>query len=347
MRSHGAIFCSGIVVSLGVASCDPGPQPGETNHREAGSYVLTLDPASGTATFATQQQAVYVEVPFGEDGNPGTNPPGTMQAVTTSALLPGDPGCPTDNCFTVQLTNFSGTDLTGVFMSIDAITPPTGRALVGSDGVPAGVTAPGGGRNFGNLTNGQTSAGLAFNISIPDLTPYTVRGRFWGDDGTVGGGSATRSYPGPTVSVDATTTDVGTVTFLAGDFPPGTTISDVNITIDFHKTDGTCAAPAGGNAFHNETGFSLVSAQGTVIPLSPPGTWSGGTDTPPVTVTFDQAAAAIPSGTPVDGTFLPNTGNLNDLNGESPVGNWTLRSTDTAGADPLCVLSYSITVETL
>jgi hypothetical protein len=155
------------------------------------------------------------------------------------------------------------------------------------------------------------------------------------------------SWNGPTVSIDATANfaiNVGSVTFNAAQFPAGALVSDVNIAINFLKTDGTCASPATGSAFHNETNFRLQGPTGVQVVLAPPGTWSGGTVTPPVTVTFDQQAAAVPSGIPVSGSFLPTPDTLNTFNGTNPTGVWILQAGDSAGGDPLCVNNYTITV---
>ena len=159
--------------------------------------------------------------------------------------------------------------------------------------------------------------------------------------------TASATYPGPMVSVDGTADygiNVGSAAFTAGTFNPNMTITNVTVTIDFLKTDGTCAAPAPGFAYHNETNFRIQGPSGTQVILAQPNTWSGGDATPPVTVVFDQSAASIPSGTPSSGTFRPSPGNLGDFNGQSPLGSWVLQAGDTAGADPLCVYSWSVTV---
>jgi len=73
-------------------------------------------------------------------------------------------------------------------------------------------------------------------------------------------------------------------------------------------------------------------------------TWSGQTDIGDVTTVFKQSAGSIPSGTPVSGDFKPNNGNLDSYVGDDPVGDWTISAGDDAGADPLCVHSYSISI---
>jgi hypothetical protein len=153
------------------------------------------------------------------------------------------------------------------------------------------------------------------------------------------------TYPGPTVEIDATAAygvSVGSVTFTG--FDASAVVTNVSVTINFLKTDGSCATPASGNAYHSETSFRLQSPAGTQVILASPGTWSGGTAISPVAVTFDEAAASAPSGTPVSGTFLPNGGSLGTFDGTSPSGTWILQAGDAAGGDPLCVQSYTISI---
>lgn len=144
-----------------------------------GTFTIHVDPARKTAEV---RQAIYAALSFGEDGDTATNPANTIQAVTTNPYLPNEGDCgPGTNCFDVQLTNFTGVDQGGVYMALDAITPATGRALLLPDAPPAGVGAALGGRMFGDLADGASSAILGVDIAIPDLSPYVVRGTFWGD----------------------------------------------------------------------------------------------------------------------------------------------------------------------
>jgi len=162
------------------------------------------------------------------------------------------------------------------------------------------------------------------------------------------GQTATKTYdPGFSTTVDGVGnygTAMTPVTFSSADFTTGCLITDVNITITWAKTDGTCAAPGNGNSFHEETSFRLDGPDGTTVILAAPSTWTGNANIAKRTTTFDQSAASIPSGTPTSGTFLPNNGNLNNFNNKSPVGNWTLRVGDSGNNDPVCVESYSVQI---
>ena len=134
------------------------------------------------------------------------------------------------------------------------------------------------------------------------------------------------------------------VTFTAADFPVGSVITDVDVSIAWFKTDGSCTTPLSGNAFHSETNFRIDLAGGSTVVLALPATWTTTAPTGPITTGFDQSAGAIPSGTPASGTFLPNNGNLDNFDGASALGTFTLRPGDTGSGDPLCVDSYSVTV---
>ncbi len=114
-------------------------------------------------------------------------------------------------------------------------------------------------------------------------------------------------------------------------------ITDVDITIDWTKTAGTCTAQASGpTAFHSETGFDLGSPAGNVVSLVAPGTYTGGADVPAsISTTFDDAAAGSPGpGAPVPGTFTP-AGSLSAFKGENTFGAWTLDINDTSSLEEL------------
>lgn len=134
------------------------------------------------------------------------------------------------------------------------------------------------------------------------------------------------------------------VSFDATDFGVASEITDVDVSITWFKTDGSCNAPGVSNSFHGETSFRLDGPSGTNVVIASAGTWSGNVSISTVTTDFDQAAALVPSGTPVSGTFRPNNGNLDNFNGLSGTATWELRAGDNGGGDPLCVDSYSVTV---
>ncbi len=142
-------------------------------------------------------------------------------------------------------------------------------------------------------------------------------------------------------------TNVTTLNFTSSDFTNGCEVSDVNVMVRFAKTDNTCASPGTGNSFHAETSFRLVAPDGTQVILAQPGTWTGSATMSLQNITFDQQAGSVAGGSvPSTGSYRPNNGNLNVLNGSSGLGGWTLQAGDNGGGDALCITQVQITVTT-
>ena len=161
--------------------------------------------------------------------------------------------------------------------------------------------------------------------------------------------TVTKTYTAPSsVSIDGCGTYCSSlpgVTFTAADFPTACSITDVNVNIVWAKTDGTCTAPGTGSSFHSETSFRIDGPMGVNEILVQPSTYSGNGSTSATSTTFDQAAATIVGGVdPVSGTFRPNNGNLDNFNGTNGIGTWYLRAGDSGAGDPLCIVSYSVTL---
>ncbi|MEQ9021382.1 MAG: hypothetical protein RLN82_01310, partial [Pseudomonadales bacterium] len=125
----------------------------------------------------------------------------------------------------------------------------------------------------------------------------------------------------------------------------GAIITDINVTLHYDKTDGTCAAPGTGNSFHDEHGFEIESPDGGIITIFSTGTFAGATDiSPGIIQTFDdESSAPIPGGVPANGTYIPESA-LSGFDGIDPEGTWTIRATETAGGDPLGVIGASIEI---
>ena len=162
------------------------------------------------------------------------------------------------------------------------------------------------------------------------------------------GQTVTKSYIAPSsVSID-NVGDYGTslpgVTFNSADFTNGCVISDVNVTISWAKTDGSCTSPTNGPSFHGETSFQINGPSGTEV-LAAPGTWSGNATINTVVTTFSDGGTN-PGGTPVSGVFDPNNGVLGNYNGTSPFGTWNLDAGDNGAGDPLCINYYEVTITT-
>lgn len=160
--------------------------------------------------------------------------------------------------------------------------------------------------------------------------------------------SKSASYS-PVVQVD-NSSQSRSLTVLATDFPAGGIITDVNLTIDFTKSDDPIfsdGTPGGtGNAYIAEIVFELTSSNGTVINIINQGTFTGTSTGGRVTMTFDDSAATVVGGTSlVSGTYRP-VESFTDLLGDNPLGTWTLTVRDTAGQDPLTLNSWQLDITT-
>jgi len=162
--------------------------------------------------------------------------------------------------------------------------------------------------------------------------------------------TVTKTYsPGSSISIDGCGTYCTTlpgVTFSSADFSPGACeITDVNVNIVWAKTDGSCTSPGVGSSFHSETNFRIDGPDGVNEILVLPGSYSGNGTISSVSTTLDQSAGSTIGGVdPFSGTFRPNNGNLDNFNGTNAFGTWALRAGDTGAGDPLCIVSYSVTV---
>lgn len=125
------------------------------------------------------------------------------------------------------------------------------------------------------------------------------------------------------------------------------TITDVNITIDLTKCDGSISSSGacltGGYSYNYDIVFDLISPDGTTVSLIAGDTFSGQTPGARVSITFDDAAATLVGGSVLStGSFQP-IGSLARLIGEEMAGIWSIHYRDTAGADSLSFNGYSIT----
>ena len=151
--------------------------------------------------------------------------------------------------------------------------------------------------------------------------------------------------PSPTTVDCSEATIAPNATFTTVDIPAGNLITDVDVSITWNKTDGSCAAPGTGSSFHNETAFELLGPAGACASTSliTTNTFSGNTSISNITTIFDEQSGNVPSGVPSSTTYNP-VGDLNQCNGGNPIGNWAISAGDNACLDPLCVYGYSVTI---
>lgn len=131
-------------------------------------------------------------------------------------------------------------------------------------------------------------------------------------------------------------------------------ISDLNVSIDYAKADGqglSLPFPTG-RPFFNEIHFALIAPNGEIVELIAANSFNDGLEGTNFdgVQTFDQAAANVVNlnpDLPTVGTFRPTgPGSLNDFNGDSALGTWTLFIEDTVGDDALRFRSFTLNITT-
>jgi hypothetical protein len=144
--------------------------------------------------------------------------------------------------------------------------------------------------------------------------------------------------------------DTATTSLSIAGLGPDPRIAKVTTTINLTKSSDTISAdgdPLGsGFTFNEEIGLVLISPVGTRVALQIPGSTLDGQDGggARVTWTFDDSALATISGDQlISGTYKPAE-LLSLFNLEDGNGTWTLEYTDDAGADPMSINSWSLTV---
>lgn len=144
--------------------------------------------------------------------------------------------------------------------------------------------------------------------------------------------------PSAVIGIDAGETSRDFVVASTG------TVRDVQVTVDFLKSDYGCPDLEGGYPYHEETYLRLASPAGTIVDLVTYSTYSGN-GTSRVVVAFDDAAATgvAFNAPPVSGTFRPASP-LAAFDGENAGGTWKLSVGDAGGGDPLCYFGASLVV---
>lgn len=132
-------------------------------------------------------------------------------------------------------------------------------------------------------------------------------------------------------------------------------ITDVNVSINYAKADGENFAPpfpTFDRPFFDEIHFALIAPNGDIVELIAANSFNeglGGTNFDGVQV-FDQSAASVANvnrDLVTAGTFRPTgPGSLNDFNGDSAMGTWTLFIEDTVGDDALRFRSFTLNITT-
>jgi len=252
----------------------------------------------------------------------------------------------------IQRSDTGGADVCGPGGSLESFCTSTPRTMAQrTDGV-ATTVAPGGTITFSFTNQSPPTAGvytwtLIAGNSAGDLSVDT-------QDITVLGASTTVSRTfAPTNDVQVFgVVNLPSVAFTTADFPLGALVRDVDVSINWNKVAGTCAAPViGGDARYVETSFTLTAPTAPAVRVvrnSPVVTYEGTVSQGFLTTTFDQDSAntITPGNVPTAGTFRSASTSLNSFDLRSPFGNWFLQaiSGPLSSAAPVCVRSYTVTI---
>lgn len=158
--------------------------------------------------------------------------------------------------------------------------------------------------------------------------------------------------PGGVIAVDAASASGSDTLARTFEVADSGFVDSVTIAVNFHSSQSNnCDAAIDWNQqFGNELAMTLVSPEGTEVPLVNFGTYaSGNLDATPVSVRFDDAATSVVGDTvdryPVSGTLQPVTP-LAAVAGEAAQGTWTLRIADADAGAAQCYLGASLNVVT-
>ncbi len=136
-----------------------------------------------------------------------------------------------------------------------------------------------------------------------------------------------------------------TITVSGAETGFSSTVSDLNVRIDFEKFDGpSLGVNEGGTPFYNELAFILTSPANESVTLIGINSFISGFGGVRGVINFDQQAASavnVTPTTPQAGSFRP-IGDLNNYNSDSTLGTWTLFIQDAAPSDHLGFYSVSL-----
>ncbi|HPU12457.1 MAG TPA: Ig domain-containing protein [Aeromicrobium sp.] len=146
-------------------------------------------------------------------------------------------------------------------------------------------------------------------------------------------------------------------------------ISDINVTLNFHKVGDWCSNPSGFLSWNNEIKFDLVSPAGTRVTLIQSGHLTDDPDEADPNITYpspweaehvevildDDAPMQVgsPERTdpndrhPESGVFHTAGRVLDSLAGEAAAGDWVLEVTNESWGDQLCYYGAALDIETV
>ncbi len=130
------------------------------------------------------------------------------------------------------------------------------------------------------------------------------------------------------------------------ELPSSGSAQDLNVTIDWFKSSGTCAAPTiVGAEFFSQVGFALRRPDGQLLTLVQPGDWTGtqASNTNTIRTVFRDSGQAInASSLPTSGAYSPSGGLLEPMLDGVGTGTWDLLATDVAAGAELCIYGWTL-----
>lgn len=137
-----------------------------------------------------------------------------------------------------------------------------------------------------------------------------------------------------------------TIVITADDVTPAFTIDTIQIVVDFQSIDTQNPTSFGtSNAYPRENSFTITSPQWvtrTLLAVNSYNSWPANR----AVLIFDDNASGSPSGSPVDGRFIPNQ-SLSVYNGTSPIGTWILTMSDSSAQDGVILHGFDVQLEQL
>jgi hypothetical protein len=133
---------------------------------------------------------------------------------------------------------------------------------------------------------------------------------------------------------------------LVVEFPRSGSAHDLQVSIEWFKSSGSCAAPTtAGEERFSEVGFTLRRPDGQLLSLVQPGDWTGieATNANNIETVFEDSGVSPSSTSLPSGVDYSAAGGLMDPMLENiATGTWDLLATDAAAGAELCVYGWTL-----
>ncbi len=175
------LAAAALLFVAGLGACGDGKKPAAARVVRGFEFEIQVDPSNLMPKAATP-------VLVASDGNPATNPPGTVQLYTPNDTLTwGQVDEAGVFGFDVELGNFHAETLCGVHVAVTAFEPADGRYFLADDRgteYAAGVTGVGV-FAYGDVESGG-AATRRWRIVLEEKGAFKIRGQVLADDEACG-----------------------------------------------------------------------------------------------------------------------------------------------------------------